>query len=273
MRSLPYLIKRSIRFATRNQRALPDFLIIGAQKAATTSLYAYLAQHPHILRSRPKEIFFFDGGETPRVDTYSKGEAWYRSHFPLRKKLTNQSVTFEASTTYLFNPLVPERIHHMIPQVKLIALLRDPTERAISHYFHEQRKGKETLSLQDALDAEESRLASINGNYKSEEFLRHAYKTRGLYCEQIKRFLDYFPKEQLLILNNDDFAKNPDLTLQEIFEFVGVDPKIKIPCLTRQNVRSGQTQIDPEITQALREFFRPHNQALYDLLGKDFGWD
>jgi hypothetical protein len=273
MRSLPYLIKRSIRSATQNQRALPDFLIIGAQKAATTSLYAYLAQHPQILRSRPKEIFFFDGGDNPQVNTYLKGEAWYRSHFPLQKKLANGSVTFEASTTYLFNPLVPERIHLMLPQVKLIALLRDPTERAISHYFHEKRKGKETLPLKEALAAEEGRLAGIKGNYKSEEFMCHAYKTRGLYCEQIQRFLNVFPKEQMLILNNDDFASNPDKTLQEIFEFTGVDPQVKIPCLTRQNVGSGQTKIDPEITQNLREFFRPHNEALYDLIGKNFGWD
>ncbi len=142
-------------------RSQPDFLIIGSQRSGTTSLHAYLKQHPQIIPAIKKEIYFFDGGLDPDEDTYSKGESWYRAHFPKLKSIRKDQQVFEATPLNIFNPLAPQRIAQSIPKVKLIAILRNPTERAISHYFHEKWRGRESLAILDAFIAEEYRLETI----------------------------------------------------------------------------------------------------------------
>src|SRR5947209_1159841 len=143
-----------------DRRALPDFLIIGAQKAGTTSLYRYLAAHPDIVASTRKEVHFFD-------INFWRGEWWYRSLFPLRRRLQRRpplrnrpAITGEASPYYLFHPFAPERAAQLLPDAKLIVLLRDPVERAWSHYRHEVANGRETMTFPDALAAEPARLAA-----------------------------------------------------------------------------------------------------------------
>src|ERR1041384_7789414 len=146
---------RKLRFSyarlTWEQRALPDFIIIGAQKAGTSSLFFYLAQHPQLVGSFIKEVHFFDGGMKPGIDNFAKGEPWYRAHFPLRKDLGPTHKTFEASPCYIFNPLAPIRIHDLLPDVKIVALLRNPVDRAISQYFQERRRNREPLEITEAL--------------------------------------------------------------------------------------------------------------------------
>jgi len=190
------------RQATWCSRALPDFIIIGAQKSGTSSLYYYLIQHPQLLPSFRKETHFFDGGKCPSVDNFEKGQAWYRAHFPLRKNISNNQKTFEASPLYIFNPLAPRRIYDLVPEVKIIALLRNPTERAISHYFKEKRKNWESLSIYEALQEEEKRLESVikEKDYKNDIFIHHSYKSRGLYKDQLERYLNYFPWQQILVI-------------------------------------------------------------------------
>ncbi|MBU0638918.1 MAG: sulfotransferase domain-containing protein, partial [Planctomycetes bacterium] len=138
---------------------MPDLLIIGAQKAGTTSLHRYLCRHPNVLGPWSKEVHYFD-------IQYDKGTTWYRTHFPswpykclkdIRRG--RRSLAFETSPYYLFHPCVPERVHKLLPNVKLIAILRDPVGRAYSHYHHELRLGYETLPLEEALAKEEERLA------------------------------------------------------------------------------------------------------------------
>ena len=257
---------------TWHHRSLPDFIIIGAQKSGTSSLYDYLSEHPQLMASSKKEVHFFDGGMSPKIDNFEKGEAWYRSHFPTMEKVGNCK-TYEASPIYLFNPLVPKRIADLLPQVKLIAILRNPTERAISHYFHVKRNGYESLSLMEALLQEEQRLASIirDGNYKNNAFIRHSYKSRGLYKEQLQRFFAYFSPQQMLILNSEAFFSHPNEFLQQIFEFVGVDP-FEVRDLRPRNVASNKSKVEPEVYSYLNDYFRPHNRELYDLLGKDYRW-
>ena len=147
-------------------RVLPDFLIIGAQKSGTSSLYRYLAQHPQVRESVLKEVHYFDGGLEAGIDTYALGEHWYRAHFPRRAAMAPGSRTFEASPLYLLHPLAAERIAALMPQVKLVAILRNPTDRALSHYFHNVRNNalrafKEDLPPGPAMDAEEARLADV----------------------------------------------------------------------------------------------------------------
>ena len=151
---IPVPVRRIARYAiwaagraTARWRPLPDFLVIGAQKAGTTALYAYLRWHPGITGPSWKEVSFFDRH-------WWRGEFWYRGQFPLR---SGQRLVGEASPSYLFHPLAPERVRSLVPEAKLIALVRDPVDRAYSHYQHEVALGREPLSFEDALAAEAER--------------------------------------------------------------------------------------------------------------------
>ena len=262
------------RLATWKSRALPDFIIIGTQKAGTTSLYAYLCQHPQILSPASKETHFFDGDILPGEDKFEKGEPWYRSHFPRKSTLGIDKKTFEATPFYLFNPLVPKRIFDLIPKVKLIVLLRNPTERAISHFFLEQRKKRESLPILEAMMAEDSRLESIikKKEYRDKAFRYYTYKSRGLYKEQIERYFDYFSRKQILIIDSEKLSTDTNNTLKKVFEFLDVNTKISINNLAKHNVAQNKTQVEPEVYEYLNNYFRPRNEELYKLIGKDFGW-
>jgi len=253
---------------------LPDFIIIGAMKSGTSSLFAYLGQHPQLFPSSKKEVHFFDGGTSADVDNYVKGQAWYRAHFPLRKHMSTDSKTFEASPLYIFNPLAPKRIFDLVPKVKLIAILRNPTERAISHYFHEKRNHREPLSIYEALREEEKRLEPVIKveDYKSEIFIHYSYKSRGLYKKQIEMYLNYFSWHQLLVLSSNEFFNELDSTLRRVFDFVGVDTEFTAKDLKPRNVANYRSEVDADVYEYLNNYFLPHNQALYKLVGKSYGW-
>jgi hypothetical protein len=233
----------------------------------------YLNQHPQLLLSLTKEVHFFDGGMDPDIDLYKNGQNWYRRHFSLRRRVNPNLRTFEASPRYLLDPRAPERIYQLIPQVKIIILLRNPIERAISNYYYQKRKGRDPLSLREALYEEEKRLepALQNRNYKHYNFITYSYKLRGHYKEQIERFLKYFSWEKMLILKSEDFFSNPETILRQVYDFVGVNPGFKINDLKPQN-GAIKSDIDPDLYKYLSEYFAPHNQALYELVGKNYGW-
>lgn len=254
------------------RRCLPDFMVIGAQKAGTSSMHSYLAQHPQIVPSFRKEVHFFDGGGNPAIDTFKKGMPWYCSHFPIRK--SGDEKAFEATPLYIFNPLAARRMARLLPKVKIVALLRNPTERAISHYFHERRRGRETLAIDEALREEEKRLAHAfqAADYKCESFVHFSYKTRGLYKDQLERYFKHFPRDQILVMASEDLFTKPRSCLRRISEFVGVDTEHKITDLTPKKVAPDKVGISSDVYHYLDEFFRPHNQALYTMLGEDLGW-
>jgi hypothetical protein len=262
------------RHATSANRVLPDFLIIGAMKSGTSSLFAYLQQHPQLIPSCKKEVHYFDGGGNPDVDKYAKGEAWYRAHFPLRGKLGSGSITFEATPIYIFNPLVPKRVSELVPDVKIIAVLRNPTERAISHYFHAKRIKKETLPIYEALVQEEKRLQPVieRKDYRNWMMVHYSYKKRGLYEEQLRRYLEYFPRKQMLIVSSEDLFGDLHGTLERIFDFVGADTDFRIDDIRARNIGYNRVECDARVYDYLDNYFLPHNQALYELVGEDFGW-
>jgi hypothetical protein len=266
---------KNYRRLTGRYRILPHFLLIGAQKSGTTSLYYYLSQHAQIVPPFTKEINFFDGGRRYDADKFEKGEIWYRSHFPLQWSVHASQLTFEASTSYMFNPLVARRIHNLIPDAKLIAILRNPVERAVSHYFHSKRKGYEALPIMAAFQAEDEKLRPVlaRKDYKSLIFRENSYKRRSLYYEQLKIYLRYFAMDNILVLKSEDLFNNPAATLQRVFHFLGLDTKSCIKNLTPRNVGSNRTQIDPHIYEYLENYFRPHNHDLYELIGQDLGWE
>lgn len=262
------------RRATWRQRCLPDFIIIGSQKSGTSSLFAYLSQHPQLHPAFRKEIHYFDGGLEPGIDTFKKGESWYRAHFPLRRPMGSDAKAYEASPLYIFNPLVAKRIYDLLPHIKLIAILRNPTERAVSHYFHERRKGRETLPIMDALLREDERMSSSTQqrDYKSRAYVHFAYKGRGLYKQQIDRYLRRFHHNRLLVISSEMLFGDTSNSLRKIFEFVGVAGKVKVKDLKPRNVAENRNQVDRRVYAYLDNYFAPYNDELYQLIGQNFNW-
>jgi hypothetical protein len=254
--------------ATASARPLPDFLIIGAQKAGTTALYAYLRRHPAITGPSWKEVSYFDRH-------YGRGEAWYRGNFPNRVRARGKLVG-EASPSYIFHPLGPERVKALVPEARLVALVRNPVDRALSHYHHEVALGREPLPFEDALDAEEKRLRgeeerlAADPSYFSRAWWSHAYKSRGRYAEQLERWLAAFPREQLLILPSEDLGGEPERTHARVLDFLGAAPH-RLDAYPRVYERQYEA-MTPETRELLAAEFEAPNRRLYELLGRDLGW-
>jgi hypothetical protein len=284
----PFIMQtRSIRlrrFALRtagryklHQGTLPDFIIVGAQKGGTTSLEAYLREHPDVLPCSGKEVHYFDGRR------YLWGDAWYRRQFMNPRDL--QSITRfrgrrliggEATPYYLYHPQVAERISRLTPNAKLIALLRDPVARAYSQYQHNVRYKKEPLSFAEALQREDAIVPAEHARmtadptYRSEAHHRYSYKLRGCYAEQVERYYRYFPRDQLLILRSEDLFARPQEIYDEALEFLGL-PEYKLTSTTARNAGCYADRAVPQEDE-LRRYFKPHNQKLYELIGRDMGW-
>ena len=251
---------------TARWRGLPDFLVIGAQKAGTTALYAYLRWHPQITGPFWKEISFFDRH-------WWRGEAWYRGQLPLRGE---GKLVGEASPSYVFHPLGPERVHSLVPNVRLIVLVREPAERAYSHYQHEVALGREPLSFEDALEAECERLdgeverLQADPRAFSRAWWDHAYVERGLYADQLERWFGAFPREQVLVLTTDELGARPAETYATVLEFVGASPH-RLATYPRVFDRD-YPPMQPETRAALEARFAEPNRRLEELLGRSLGW-
>lgn len=253
--------------ATASLRPLPNFLIIGAQKAGTTALYAYLRRHPDITGPSWKEVSFFDRH-------YVRGEAWYRGNFP--NALRARGLIGEASPSYLFHPLAPRRASALVPGAKLIALVRNPVDRAFSHYQHEVALRREPLSFEEALAAEDERLrgeeAKIRADpaYFSQAWWNYTYRARGRYAEQLERWLTFFPREHLLVLPSDELLAQPARVHARVLDFLGAAPQ---PLQAYPRVFERRYEPMRAETRSLlaRDFAEP-NLALYELLGRDLGW-
>ena len=251
---------------------LPDFLIIGAQKCGTTYLYDELVKHPNIATARTKEIHYFDA-------YYAKGVHWYRTFFP-RHSLSEARpsiLTGEASPSYLFYPHTAKRVHELMPQVKVIALLRNPVDRAYSHYHHEVRLGYEMLSFEEALKKENDRTqrelnkTHADHTYYSYNLMHYAYCGRGVFVDQLQVWRQFLPKEQILVISSEDFYREPAKHIRKVDAFLGLPP--------REPEQQGKPKVFPYPTMSaktrrdLLDYFKPHNQRLFDYLGVDFGWN
>ncbi len=254
---------------TYSFRRLPDFIMIGAQRAGTSSLYYYLTQHPQVLAASRKELHFFDAH-------YHQGAPWYRAQFPL--KSSDGAITGEATPYYLFHPFVPERIKQLLPQAKLILLLRNPVERAISHYYFEVARQNETLSLEEALAQEDDRIdpelekMQADESYLSHTFRLHSYKRRGIYVDQIRRYHQHFDPNQMLILSSEAFFADTPGAMKSVFTFLDVDPDWSAFHLEPKNTGK-KAEVPVELRRSLQAYFAPHNRCLYEYLGRDFHWD
>jgi hypothetical protein len=249
-------------------RPLPDFLVLGAQKAGTTALYEYLRRHPQITGPSWKEVSFFDRH-------WARGESWYRGNFPNLARTRGKLVS-EASPSYVFHPLAPQRVQEVVPEARLIVLVRNPVDRALSQYNHEVALGREPLPFEEALDAEEERLRgeqermAADPRYFSREWWSHTYKARGRYAEQLQRWLAVFLREQLLVLPTDDLGSDPAQAHAQVLEFLGASPQ-RLDSYPRVYEREYEP-MKPETRERLAAEFEEPNRRLYELLGRDLGW-
>jgi hypothetical protein len=254
------------RVRMRQARALPDALIIGAQKCGTSSLHNYLTQHPGVIAPLRKEVHYFD-------DNYRRGERWYRAHFG---RAGGPGINLDSSPYYLFHPLAAQRAHQLLPDARLIVMLRDPVRRAYSHYWHERDKGRETLSFADALDAEQQRIVRdadrlARGAIDSSlDHRRHGYVARGRYAEQLECWLAFYPARQLRVVRFESFVREPLSTLNETLAFLGLAPMARARVEPR-NARK-YPPLDPATVARLQAYFEPHNRRLEALLGQSMGW-
>jgi hypothetical protein len=248
------------RLETAHLRQLPDFIVLGTQRGGTTSLYHYLTEHPDIGPAFRKEVHFFERH-------YEKGLDWYLAHFPMRGEV---SVVGEASPNYLFHPDVPERVCKAVPHARFIVLLRNPVDRAYSHYQMKVRRGIETLPFEEALDKERERLSSSN-DPASPTWRHYSYLKRGLYVEQLQRWMSVFPREQFLITKSEDFYEDPGQVLNQTLGYLGLRPW-SLDSFRAYHL-SEYADIDTATRECLVDYFAPYNQQLYAFLGRDFGWE
>ncbi|MFQ5812214.1 MAG: sulfotransferase domain-containing protein [Anaerolineae bacterium] len=262
------------RTLTAQYRLLPDFIIIGAHKGGTTSLYNYLIAHPCIAPALRKEVHFFD-------ENFGKGTIWYRAHFPslvskyyATRVRRQKFITGEATPYYIWHPVVPQRLSQTLPRAKLIAVLRNPVDRAYSQYHHQVRCGDETLSFEDALAGEAEILARdtekiLQNDYYS--FKHYSYLSRGIYIGQLEAWGRFFSREQMLVLKSEELAADPQATVRQVWEFLELPAwELKKP---REDHKADYPEMSTNTRKRLIEFFRPHNKRLYEFLGVNFRWD
>ncbi len=255
------------RVSTSSLRPMPNFIIIGTQKGGTTSLYNYLTQHPYIKAAVNKEVHYFDVH-------FDKGDNWYRSRFPF---CGQDYITGEASPSYIFHPHAPKRIAELTPSVKLIAILRNPVDRAYSHYNHNLRKKRENLAFEVAIEKEGERLSNKlekmleNEHYFNAKYFHYAYLGRGIYVNQLKRWFESFSEKQVLILNSEDFYADPAVIYSQVLDFLKL-PQWGLREYKRFNGLDYQG-MNAATRKQLIDYFKPHNQRLYEFLGMSFDWD
>jgi hypothetical protein len=233
--------------------SLPDFVIIGAQKGGTSFLYHLLTRHPLVEPAARKELHFFDG---PAFS--ERGAQWYRRCFPSPKwNDGRRSITGEATPYYLFDPRVAERMAEVAPQARLITLLRNPVDRAYSHYQMQVKRSTETRTFEEAMEQQDS-----------------SYLSKGIYIDQLRRWFEFFSRDQMLLLKSENFFEDPVGSLKVVLDFLDLpewEPEASE--LQERRHKGGYKQMmDPSTRRRLETFFEPHNQRLYEYLGVDFGW-
>ena len=260
--------------ATAGGRGLPDFLVIGAKRGGSTSLYRNLVRTPGVLPLFPRQAdvkgtYYFD------VE-FERGERWYRSHFPStairdQAAVRGQVAVGEASPYYLSHPHAAERAAALVPGARIVAVLREPVGRAFSHYQERVRQGIETLpTFAEAIAAEDRRLAGEvehmvqDPAYVSWNHLNFGYLAQSDYVTGLRRWLAAFPADQVLVLRSEDFYADDAAVLARVRGFLGLEARP--PAETRQWNRTGSSDLDPGLARELAERLAPTVSALTDLL-------
>ena len=244
--------------SVRSRQPIPHFLGIGTQKGGTSSLYWLLRKHSEIFLPDQKELQYFTLNFEKTVD-------WYSDFF---NKAHPGQLRAEITPYYLFHPAVPQRIYKVNPAMRMIVLLRDPVERALSQYFHAKRLGFEDLSIDEAFAVEPSRLKNSlevvtepGGVHFSHQ--KHSYVSRSCYDQQIKRYFDFFSPSQLLILRSEDLFNEPDLAMRKIEGFLNLSPFPPGTVLLRANEGEGKAN---EVSASFRKYLHRKLESTYKWL-------
>ncbi len=260
---------------TAGLRLAPSFILIGAQRCGTTSLFRALADHPQAAPPTfRKGVNYFDLN-------YDRGTRWYLGHFPLASVARHKAAkygepaAFEASGYYLYHPFALERLGGDLPTVKLVAMLRDPVERAFSAYKHEHARGFERESFEKALALEDDRLVGeidrmhADPGYESFEHRHHSYRHRGHYAEQLERAFEFFGRKQVHIIDSEAFFERSAEEYQGLLAFLGLRPFE--PALGKHNPRPS-APMPASTRRMLEDYYAPHDERLTKLLDRPLRW-
>jgi len=264
------LLKRHFYGWTSPLRVLPDFIVIGVVRGGTTSLYDNLSKHPCIYSAAYDELGFFDSN-------FELGVNWYKSLFPsvLRKKISQLKrrcfMTYDVTPFYIYNEAAAKRIASLLPKVKIVALLRNPVDRAYSNYYLGVRDGVEKMSFEDAVAVEMEELKEKESLSLDRYDQTRSYIVKGFYAEQLKIWFELFPKEQMLLLASEDFAREPIKIMNQIFEFLKLPP-FEVRNFEKTNL-GNYIPMKDDTRRLLTDYFRPHNEKIYRVIGRDFDWD
>ena len=269
------LIQRHIFAITGFIRVIPDFLVIGAKRCGTTSLYQHLSEHPCISRSPHDNIGFFN-------ENYHLGINWYKSLFPTvfyKKKMESknkQCLFFDVTSTYMEEELTAKNVYEVNPNQKIIVILRNPVDRAYSHYHVNVKEKSEKRSFEDAVFEEMNRIKSEriiqNKNKNLRVFTPNNihYLKKGFYALQLKSWFKIFPREQILVLSTEEFQEDQNLIYKKIFDFLNI-PNMKIKS-TEKMEKGNYISMKHDTRNLLLDYFRQYNHELFEFINSEFDW-
>lgn len=272
----------AIRLATTASAPLrpgPDLLVVGAKRSGTTFAWSALLDHPQVMACVPAAQHV----KSPHWFTRhrDRSEAWYRGHFPTaaakRRHVAahGAALTVEADPMYLWDPRVASHARAVLPDARVVVLLRDPVDRACSHHRERTKAGVESLTLAEALAAEAGRTAgelermAEHPSYDARALDWYSYRARGEYAPQVARWIAAYGTDRVLVLRSEDMYADPVATLGRIQDFAGLERRA--PASTRRNTAPG-ARIDPGLAAELRAHYEPHNKELARLLGTPVWW-
>lgn len=260
--------KRGIAGITASNRVLPNFIIIGTVRSGTTSLYYNICEHPSVLPAAYDEIGFFDSN-------FHLGIDWYRSMFPTEKKMeeikkdTGFAITGEDTPFYFWKKEAVDRIFQALPDVKIIAIFRNPVDRAYSNYNLGIRKNTEKLTFEETIE-EETRFLE-NHTFRDTIDGRRSYLSKGMYENQIKLWFNIFPRKQIHMLSTEDMQQKPKQELLKIFRF------LEIPEYTIKNPQklklAKYEEMNVETRKKLLDFYKPYNEDFFQIIQQRFNWE
>jgi hypothetical protein len=266
--------------ATAGARARPDFLLVGAKRGGTTSLWRYLGEHPDVLPLYPrpeqrKGMYYFD-------EQFARGDRWYRSHFPTRTRRDRPrawgapAVVGEATPYYLYHPLAPVRAHAVVPDARILVVLRDPVERAYSHYKERCANDTEPLAFADAVAAEPDRLAGEAARIEAEpgyvSFVhRHcSYVDQGRYAPMLERWFAAYGRDRVLVEISEEMYADPQSTFDRVTDHLGIRRHALRD--TRAHNAEPARDLDDATRARLVELLAPDVRATEALLGRALPW-
>lgn len=272
---------RGVGMATGDLRPVPDFIIIGSKRGGTTSLWKYLNEHPGVLTLFPrpeniKGLYYFD-------ENYGRGKRWYRSHFPTSatraltaRRLGHPVVAGEATPYYLYHPLAPARAKALAPDALIVAVLRDPVERAFSHYKERRTNGTEPLSFAAAIDAEPARLAGeeerilADPTYVSFAHRHASYVDQGRYAPMLERWFAVYGRDRVVVAPSEEMYADPQPFVDGIVDRLGL-PRRPLEHPEPYNAEPDRS-FDPALRARLAGDLAPDIRAVEELLGRSLPW-